>query len=86
MADNKLALNAGYDDEMLRIEIAELQGLDFDLSLTGFNTEEIALLNIDASAFEAGTEDEQGQLDVLSPKMVKCPTCGGEFDAREHGI
>ena len=44
LADNKLALNAGWDMEMLKIEIEELQGLDFDLSLTGFDGLEIDLM------------------------------------------
>ena len=41
IADNKLALNAGWDDEMLRLELSDLKELDFDLDLTGFSTEEI---------------------------------------------
>jgi DNA modification methylase len=36
LADNKLALNAGWDEDLLRIELEELQSLDFDLDLTGF--------------------------------------------------
>ena len=44
IADNKLALNAGWDDEMLKIELGELQDLNFDLSLMGFDEEEIANL------------------------------------------
>jgi ParB-like chromosome segregation protein Spo0J len=44
LADNKLALNAGWDNEMLALELAELQGLDFDLDLTGFTPEEIEAL------------------------------------------
>jgi DNA modification methylase len=44
LADNKLALNAGWDMEMLKIEIEELQGLDFDLSLTGFDDLEISAM------------------------------------------
>jgi len=44
LADNKLALNAGWDNEMLALELSELQGLDFDLDLTGFSSEEIAAL------------------------------------------
>jgi hypothetical protein len=45
---NKLALNAGWDTEMLALEIGELGDLGFDLSLTGFGDEEIAgLLNTD---------------------------------------
>ena len=41
IADNKLALNAGWDDEMLRLELSDLKGLDFNLDLTGFSTDEI---------------------------------------------
>jgi hypothetical protein len=44
IADNRLALDAGWDDEMLRVEFAELEGLGFDLDLTGFTPEEIAAL------------------------------------------
>jgi len=42
IADNKLASNAGWDDEMLKVELGELQALDFDLGLTGFGEEELA--------------------------------------------
>lgn len=41
IADNKLALNAGWDEELLRIELDELDELGFDLELTGFSLEEI---------------------------------------------
>jgi len=34
--------------------------------------------------FQPGTEDEQGQLDELSPKIVTCPHCKAEFDCREQ--
>ena len=44
IADNKLALNAGWNDELLRLEMEELQGLDFDLGLTGFGGEELETL------------------------------------------
>jgi DNA modification methylase len=44
LADNKLALNAGWDNEMLRLELGELQDMDFNLDLTGFTAEEIAAL------------------------------------------
>lgn len=42
IADNKLALNAGWDDELLRIELEELGDIGFDLELTGFSLDEIA--------------------------------------------
>lgn len=44
IADNKLALNAGWDDEMLRLEFDALGDEGFDLSLTGFDVGEIAAL------------------------------------------
>lgn len=44
IADNKLALNAGWDDEMLRVEFDALKELDFDLELTGFSLDEIDAL------------------------------------------
>ena len=44
IADNRLALDAGWDDEMLRVEFAELEGLGFDLELTGFELDEIDAL------------------------------------------
>jgi DNA modification methylase len=41
IADNKLALNAGWNDEILKLEIAELKNAGFDLNLTGFNVDEL---------------------------------------------
>lgn len=51
IADNKLALNAGWDIELLRLEINDLRGLEFDVELTGFSTEEL-----DALMAAPGTE------------------------------
>jgi hypothetical protein len=45
IADNKLALNAGWDDEMLALEIEELKEAGYDIGLTGFNMDEISALN-----------------------------------------
>jgi len=44
LADNKLALNSGWDNDLLAIEFAELKLLDFNLDLTGFSSEEIGAL------------------------------------------
>lgn len=44
IADNKLALNAGWDSEMLAVELDDLQGIEFDVSLLGFNTKELGQL------------------------------------------
>ena len=81
IADNKLALNAGWDNELLALELGELGDAGFDLELTGFTDEEIkALMPPD---FEPGTEEDQGKLDQLDPKWIACPHCGKEFDSRE---
>ncbi|MCI5123148.1 MAG: hypothetical protein D3925_01395 [Candidatus Electrothrix sp. AR5] len=42
LADNQLALKAGWDEELLKLEIQELQGLDFDISIAGFDSEDLA--------------------------------------------
>ena len=44
IADNKLALNAGWDMELLALELADLKEFDFDLGLTGFSDEELSKL------------------------------------------
>lgn len=48
IADNKLALNAGWDEELLKLELENLKELDFDIDLLGFNADELdSLLNIE---------------------------------------
>jgi len=81
LADNKLALNAGWDNDILRLELADLKELDIDTDLTGFTLDEIGLLK--QLNFEAATEEEQGKLDKLDPKWIACPNCGKQFDLRE---
>ena len=81
ITDNRLALDAGWDDEILKLEIVELNSLDFDLKLIGFDDDELAIL-LDDVNFDPATEEEQGQLDELDPKYIDCPHCGKEFDMR----
>lgn len=83
IADNKLALNAGWDIETLQAELEGLQELNYDLELTGFNHGEISALWLEGE-FAPGSEDEQGRLDQLQPKMVECPNCGESFDSRSQ--
>ncbi|MCA8146561.1 site-specific DNA-methyltransferase [Ralstonia mannitolilytica] len=68
IADNRIAENAGWDDAMLRIEIAALQDDDFDLSLTGFDADALAELM-------AGDEPEgEGQSDDDAvPEVAETP-------------
>jgi DNA modification methylase len=62
IADNKLALNAGWDDQLLKIELDELAGLDFDLTLTGFDLDEIAAL--EPEVLTEGLTDEDAVPEV----------------------
>ena len=46
IADNKLALNAGWDEEMLALELAELREVDFDLDVVGFDEAELGEFDV----------------------------------------
>jgi ParB-like chromosome segregation protein Spo0J len=76
IADNKLALNAGWDDELLRLELGELGLEGFDLSLIGFSDLELRDM-LDDPDFGPGSADDQGRLDQKAP--VTCPECGHAF-------
>ena len=59
LADNRFALDAGWDEEMLRVEMEALQGMDFDVSLTGFDEAEIAdLLSADDETQEDDFDED----------------------------
>lgn len=66
LADNRMAMDAGWDEELLRIEIEALQGEDFDIGLAGFDADEIADLFKDKN----GTEVEDDDFD-LSDALAK---------------
>jgi ParB family chromosome partitioning protein len=68
IADNKLALNAGWDDEMLRVEFAELELEGFDLSITGFAPEEIEALKFDDDAEAEMPELKDGDKEPFQQK------------------
>lgn len=86
IADNKMALNAGWDEELLKLELENLKELDFDLDLTGFDTSELdAILDSELEEEEI-IEDEVpdvpeepkaklGDIYQLG-KWVICKKCG----------
>ncbi len=57
LADNKLAENAGWDEELLKLELQALDDLDFDLDIVGFSDEELDGLLLEEP--EGNTEDDQ---------------------------
>jgi len=63
IADNKLALNAGWDVELLKVELKDLDTEKFDLTLTGFEIGELATLFDDGpQEIEIKEEDSKGNL------------------------
>jgi ParB-like chromosome segregation protein Spo0J len=82
IADNRTSELAEWDRSQLAESLRELQQEGGQLAeAAGFTNEEIEAMQPD---FGPGTEDDQGQLDQLEPKMVTCPKCKTEFDAREQ--
>ena len=74
LADNRMALDAGWDDELLSVEMQELQELGFDLGLTGFDESEIADL-FDINSDEAKQDD----FDVDAELEKPCKSKTGEL-------
>uniref|UniRef100_A0AAU6W266 DNA modification methylase n=1 Tax=Pseudomonas phage Touem01 TaxID=3138548 RepID=A0AAU6W266_9VIRU len=84
IADNKLALNAGWDVDLLSLELTELAAADFDLGLTGFSEDELSDLLLppvdeppDTDPDEAPPLPEvpvsvEGDVWVLGPHRVCC--------------
>ena len=64
IADNRIAENAGWDEAMLQVELADLQGDDFDLSLTGFDADALADLLADEETTSDGQTDEDSVPDA----------------------
>ncbi|MDU7588699.1 MAG: site-specific DNA-methyltransferase, partial [Acidovorax sp.] len=64
IADNKIAENAGWDEELLRLELAELQEADFDLALTGFDADELLEIMAGEETTTEGHTDEDAAPEV----------------------
>ena len=58
IADNKLALNAGWDEDLLRAEMTALAAEDFDLPVMGFTDDELSDLLADPNAVEGNTDED----------------------------
>lgn len=70
LADNRFALDAGWDEDMLRVEMEALQGMDFDVSLTGFDESEIVdLLSLDDG--EAKEDDFDVDAELQKPCVAR---------------
>jgi DNA modification methylase len=99
LADNKLALDAGWDEEMLKVELNELREDEFDLDMIGFSNDELeqflAMDNDDAMPEESG-EEEETEIEVEEEEAITKPgdvwilgehrlVCGDSTDAEVVG-
>ena len=71
IADNRIALNAGWDLDMLAVELDDLKGIDFDLDLLGFDVGEIDKILAMADATAEGETDPDDVPDVQAEAITK---------------
>ncbi|MBP0441376.1 site-specific DNA-methyltransferase [Tianweitania sediminis] len=80
LADNKIALNAGWDIELLQVELGGLEELNFDLDLTGFSTGEIDLVlhppqdpaDEDIPEVRTAPRSKRGDIWILGDHRIGC--------------
>ena len=83
IADNKLALNAGWDEELLGLELADLREAEFDLDVLGFDNFAIEQFLNPPERSDEAPESSGGEIDVDAMEMeCACPKCGFEFDPK----
>ena len=71
IADNRIAENAGWDDDLLRMELAALQDEDFDLALTGFDADALAELLADEGGAGSGGADDDAVPEVTETPISR---------------
>ena len=98
IADNKLALNAGWDEEMLALELGELADLDFDMDLIGFTEDELAGLLAETTEGETDPDEVPeppvdpvtvlGDVWILGKHRIACGDCTdqGTVDKALNGV
>ena len=72
LADNRMALDADWDEELLKVEIEALKAEDFDLGLTGFDEKELA------SFFDTDNEAQEDDFDVEAELQKPCFSQSGD--------
>jgi hypothetical protein len=82
LADNRLALSAGWDEEMLGTELAAIESEGFELGLLGFTEGELADLMAEAETTQAGPEEEA----VLPPPAIPVTQPGDLWRIGPHRV
>ncbi len=73
IADNRMALDGGWDNDLLRVELEALQGEDFDVLLTGFDESELSKL------FDEGNDAKEDDFDVDAELEKPCVSKQGDI-------
>lgn len=100
IADNQLALNSGWDSEMLAVELSDLHADDFDLGLLGFDPDELGLMigfdvnAVDAPDLASGDREpfrqmafmvHDSQFEMIEAAITKAKQAGGgDSDVNEN--
>jgi DNA modification methylase len=85
LAENKLAERAGWDDELLSLELADLEAAGFDLELTGFDEGEIESLLAKADDAVAACDDEAAE-DIPEPPAQPVSRTGDIWHLGPHRL
>ena len=80
IADNRVSQESEWDLDLLKLELQDLQ--DIDLSVTGFDTDELKEY-LQGFQPQIVSAEDQGRLDEIEPIWVSCPNCGQEFNAKD---
>ena len=87
LADNRLALDAGWDEEMLKIELAELKEMDFDLDFTGFSDDELKAFLDDEIVDTTGSEnDEESEPEEVNEEKEAITQLGDIWLLGDHRL
>jgi ParB-like chromosome segregation protein Spo0J len=82
LADNKIALNSGWDEQLLKIEIENLIENEFDIDLTGFDPSEIQFKEIDYSILDDASDSINEQIDDMTAGVRKAIQI--EFEPQDY--
>lgn len=82
IADNKLALNAGWDMSLLQQEVAALNLQDFNLELLGFDESELSSLLDPDGIDDAESPDDFKEVGEDIETEHRCPACGYEWSGK----
>jgi hypothetical protein len=86
IADNRIALSSGWDEDLLKIELGELHADEFDMSLLGFDVDELErLLSLEsAAADQAPAADDTYTAKIVSPIYEPKGECPAIADLYDH--